>query len=457
MKPIHTCLLGALALLLTGGCATYRRQPLDAAAVEAALHPPLAEARVTAAKFQHPLIKPLEIDGRDGFTPDEIALLTVITSPQLKALRAQRGVARAQLVQAGILPNPQLSYSLDRPVNDPGAVNGTSLGLSWDVTALLTYRDNVKAARFTADALDLSVAWQEWQAAQEARLRAFRVLSLATRLPLARETEDVLAEALKLAREALKRGHQTTGGLTLATEAWSAAQDARFAIEQELTTQRLALNLALGQPAEATIPLKAGANFPELPADGANAAALLEGLEKRRLDLVALAIGYESQEASLRAAVKAQFPKINLSFARASDTSNVHTHSFGVGIDLPLFDRNQGQIAIAQATRQQLFDEYAARVAEAHAEVRQILASLAITRTQLKTLEAELPELEQLVASLDKAMQSRNTDVQAWRDARGSLLARRVEQSKLQQDVLELGVALEIATGRPLLNLPAPN
>src|SRR5258708_513543 len=109
------------------------------------------------------------------------------------------------------------------------------------------------------------------------------------------------------------------------------------------------------------------------------------------------------------------------------------------------------------ATRQQLFDEYAARVFEAHAEVRQILASLAVTRTQLKTLEAELPGLEQLVASLDKAMQSRNTDVQAWRDARGTLLARRMEQSKMQQDVLELGVALEIATGRPLLNLPAPN
>jgi len=55
----------------------------------------------------------------------------------------------------------------------------------------------VKAARFTADALDLSVAWQEWQAAQEARLRAFRILSLEARLPLARETEDDLLAALK--------------------------------------------------------------------------------------------------------------------------------------------------------------------------------------------------------------------------------------------------------------------
>jgi outer membrane protein TolC len=444
-------------LLLAAGCSTYHEKPLDSAAIDAALHPALAEVKVAAANLQHPLIPALTIDGRDGFTPDEIAVLSVIASPQLKALRAQRGVARAQLVQAGLLPNPQLGYTLDKPTNDPGSTNGSSLGLSWDVTALLNYRDNVSAARATAGALDLSIAWQEWQAAQEARLRAFRVLSLQARVGLARETENELADALKLAREAVQRGHLALGGLTVASEAWSAAQDTRFALEQELAAERLALNLALGQPADAAIALRPAANFPELPADTANASALLDGLEKRRLDLVALTLGYQSSEASLRAAVKAQFPKINLIFGRARDTSDVKTNSFGVTIDLPLFDRNQGQIAIAKATREQLFEEYAARVSEARAEVLTILSNLAVTRTQLKTIEAELPELEQLAAALDKAMQTRNTDVQTWREARGALLARRVELSKMQQDVLELGVALEIATGRPLLNHSVAN
>jgi hypothetical protein len=62
-----------------------------------------------------------------------------------------------------------------------------------------------------------------------------------------------------------------------------------------------------------------------------------------------------------------------------------------------------------------------------------------------------LPELERLVAALDQAMQTRNTDAAAWRDAHGTLHARRAEQAKMRQDILELGVALEIATGRPLL------
>ena len=178
----------------------------------------------------------------------------------------------------------------------------------------------------------------------------------------------------------------------------------------------------------------------------------MQGLEKRRLDLVALTLGYQSEEASLRAAVLSQFPKIGLSLSKARDTSDIKTRGYGVTVDLPLFDRNQGQIAIGKTTRQQLFDEYVARVAEARSEVVQILSNLANTRTQLKTVNASLPELEQWVSSFGKALETRNADIMAYRDARGTLASRRMEQSKLQQDLLELCVALEIATGRPLLN-----
>ena len=462
MKPPRLLqnLTAASALLVSAGCTSYHRQPLDAAAVDAALQPPkIDEVKVAAAKLGHPLLAPLVIDGRDGFSPDEIAVMTVIVSPRLRALRDQRGVARAQVVQAGLLPNPQLGYSLDQQRGnvDPTLINGESYGINWEVTSLLGYRDRVAAAKSTADALDLDVAWQEWQAAQDARLRAFRVLSLEAQLPLARETEADYADALALARKAHALGHKTTGDLTAATEAWSAAQDTRFALEQALAAERLALSLALGLPAQTPLKLQAGANFPDLPAGADSAASLLDGLEKRRLDLVALTLGYESAEASLRAAVKAQFPKIGLSFSKARDTSDVHTRSYAVTVDLPLFDRNQGQIAVGTATRQQLFDEYVARVAEARAEVLQLLSNLGVLRTQLRTIDEELPELEQLVASMEKALQTRNADVAAYRDARGALLSRRIERAKMQQDMLEQCVALEIATGRALLNRRAAN
>jgi len=184
---------------------------------------------------------------------------------------------------------------------------------------------------------------------------------------------------------------------------------------------------------------------------------LLAGLETRRLDLRALALGYQSSEASLRAAVKSQFPRIGISVSQARDTSDVHTRGLGATVDLPLFDRNQGQIAAATASRQQLFDEYTARVAEAQGEVLQILENVRVVTQQLHTMAEELPELEQLARSLDVALLTRNADAQAERDALVALLTRRTEQARLRQDLLDLGVALEIATGRPLLVRSAAN
>jgi outer membrane protein TolC len=453
--------LALLVAMLAGwpGCTTYQAKPLDATAVEAALAPPKLDAvRIAAEKLDHPLLQPLLIDGRDGFSPDEIAVMAVIVSPPLRALRDQRGVAQAQVLQAGILPNPQLGYSLDKPHgNDtPGLINGRNLGLSWEVTALLGRQDRLTSARKGAEALDLSIAWQEWQTAQDARLRAFRLLSLRARLPLLRAIEADLADTQTAIKQAATLGHKTAVDVATTNEAWIAAQTSRLTAEQEYAAERSALNLALGQPAGVEIALKPAAGFPELPPD-TTAATLLQGLEKRRLDLVALSLGYASQEAGLRAAVKAQFPKISLSFAKVNDPSDVRTRTYGVTFDLPLFDRNQGNIAGAKATRQQLFDEYVARVAEARAEVVRLLGQLATARTQLQADRDALPALEQLVTAFEKALQTRNADVAAYRDARSLLATRRLAQNNLQQQVLELGVALEIATGRPLLNLNLPH
>jgi outer membrane protein TolC len=450
--------LAFAVLVLTCGCAIYHPQPLDSAAVDAALQPPkLDTVKIAAARIEHPLLKPIVIDGHDGFSPDEIAVMAVIVGPELRALRDQRGVANAQVLQAGILPNPQFGYTVDRLHGDAAQAvlagpltNGNSYGLSWDTAALLVHHDAVAAAKASGAALDLSIAWQEWQAAQDARLRAFRLLSLDQRLPLAREIEDDLADNVKLTQRALSLGQKTFTDLTAATEVWTQAQNNRFALEQQITAERAALNLALGQPADTPLRLKPAKVFPSLPPVAAP--DLLQGLEKRRLDLVALTLGYKSEEASLRAAVIAQFPKIGLNIGKATDTTDVHTISYGVTVDLPLFDRNQGQVAIGRATRQQLFDEYIARVAEARSEVTQILADLEVARAQLQAVDESLPQTEQLAASMEKEFQARNADVLAYRDARGTLAARRMEQLELQQSLLDLGVALEIATGRPLLN-----
>jgi outer membrane protein TolC len=443
--------LGAVGLMLAvTSCSTYQAKPLDRASVDGALVPPAMESvKIVAAQLKHPLLAPIIIDGRDGYSPDEIAVMVVVVSPRLRALRDLRGVAQAQVVQAGVLPNPQLGYSVDRPhgTYDPGVVSAKTLGLSWEVTSLLTRHDLLAAGKAGAKSVDLSVAWQEWQAAQDAQLRATRILSLERRLPLARSVEDIAADALARARKAEETHQATIAEVTTLAASWTQAQNVRFDTEQQLNSERAALNLSLGMTPGTTVPLKLGK--PTLgPGEMLRADALLDGLEERRLDLVALRYGYESEEASLRAAVMAQFPKIGLSVNRMNDTTPIYTRGVGVTVDIPIFDRNQGQIAVAKATRQQLFDEYVARVAEARSEVVQVLAGLAIARAQLGTVEGSLPELSRLVSSLETALKTRNADESMYRDARSALASRQIEQNLLQQEVTELEVALEIATGR---------
>ena len=115
--------------------------------------------------------------------------------------------------------------------------------------------------------------------------------------------------------------------------------------EQQREEERLALNQSLGFSDEQLVPLEQNIEPPS-PKNMPAAAQFIEGIEKRRLDLVALEYGYGGQEARLRAAILQQFPKINIGFARAGDNTNVITTGFGVTIDLPLFDRNQGAIAV---------------------------------------------------------------------------------------------------------------
>jgi outer membrane protein TolC len=119
-----------------------------------------------------------------------------------------------------------------------------------------------------------------------------------------------------------------------------------------------------------------------------------------------------------------------------------------VTISLPLFDRNQGAIAAGEASRQQLFDEYVFRVAEARSSASQILEQLALVREQSASVAKCLPTLDAQASSAAKAEAGGVVDVVASYDARAALAIRQIEQIRLLQEAFELTVALEIATGR---------
>jgi outer membrane protein TolC len=374
----------------------------------------------------------------------------VLANPSLRAVRDERGLAASQLLQAGILPNPQVSFGEQYPYGGAidGAVTASNIGLSWDVTQLISRDAKVRAGRANADSVDLSIAWQEWQIAQAAKTAVYDVVSLEAQFALAQDLDEHEAQNLSFLRDAVNRHDKTMLELTAAQDASLDAHAAVLEVQRDLDHQRLMLNKTLGLAPDARVQLNPNIALPDhidvLPAE-----RILAGLEDRRLDLVALKLGYQNQEQTLRAAVLEQFPKINIGFSRERDNTNVQSLGFAVTVDLPIFDRNQGVIAVETATRQKLFDEYLDRVFEARFDVYAAIDDLNAISRQIVAEEAAVPS-QQIIDSYRDAMDQRSIDALSYYAVISSSTQKQLEVLKLRQQLMDNQIALELAAGEYL-------
>jgi len=447
-KAKNLYLILAAFLTLLYGCATYHPRPIDRHAVRDALMPPTMEIiRIKARAIKHPILRPVDFDIRDGLSPDEAAVMAVIANPTLRAIRDRRGIAEAQLIQAGILPNPQISYNLEIPTgNKEGTVNGYGFGLGWNIRSLITRSARMYAARAHAASVDLDIAWQEWQVAESAKLHFFRLFYLGRQLLLTKKAEQRFRKALKSIKKAVALGEKTDTDLADAEMALQQAHTSALTTEKARKQERLALNRTLGIPPNQIIPIQRNIHLPSwqsLPSE----ADIMKGIDSRRLDLLALKMGYQSREAGVRAAVLSQFPKISIGLSHASDTGRLITTGFELSIELPFFDRNQGKIAVERATRRQVFDEYIARLFEARSKVAGILSDMKSLKEQLSTTKDTILTLKHLIKSYKTALQQGNIDIMSYYRVQNELSAKQIKIVKLRQVLTDMGIALEVAAG----------
>ena len=192
--------------------------------------------------------------------------------------------------------------------------------------------------------------------------------------------------AARLAREqqALAQGNAT---LTDVVPALTTVADIKKQIDdldRQQETRRRDLDILLGLSPDVTLPLDSRLSLP--PIDPAGVAAMLPTLGDRRPDLIALQLGYRSEEEKVRTAILAQFPALVVGGAGGRDTTDVRSAGPQITMDLPIFDRNQGNIAIETATRRKLHDEFSARISTAIGEVNSMLADTALIAEQIQTV-----------------------------------------------------------------------
>ena len=447
------CTLTAAALLATAGCATYHPMPLDAfgsgdASARRVAAVDSSALRVAASSLRHARIAPIRINFADGLSADEAAVVAVIANPDLRAARAGRKVARANLVAAGMMPNPTLDGELDVPTgaNSANEVVGSVLHAGLDLQALITRGADRDAARAQIESVDLDVAWREWQVAEQARLQVHRIGFLEQARDLARAGSVDLKQDVGALQAA--ESLRVVSGAELAAAESALESVRRIALDADLEVNRTrrGLNTTLGIASDSLLAIQVDTSSPlnfQIPSQG----ALQDSLESRRLDLIALRKGYDSQDASLRAEILRQFPSINIGFVRNKDTGNFFTIGPTVSIGLPIFDRNQGPIAVARATREQLFREYEARVFTSRAQVDSLLAERASAFKRIDNARAAAAVQERLERVLREARTAGVSDIVTLYQARVELLNRRLDVIQQEMSLAELNTALEIASG----------
>jgi outer membrane protein TolC len=433
-------LIPAAACLALAACATAGNLPLP-------VQPQLASS-----------LSALHHDGVNTATPltvSGVALLAVQNDPDLRAVRAQHGVAQAQLLQSGLLPNPQVTGAILPLVAGFGTTTAWNAGISEDIRSLITLSSRRRAAKEGAAQVDAQIAWQEWQVIGQARLLAVDLIEGNRSLALLKDNRDLLASRYEKSQRAVAAGNET---LSVSTPDFNALQTITTQINdlQRLQlSRRHQLNALLGLAPEVVVPLD---GVPDLAAWNPDAVAqALPTFATRRPDLVALQLGYRAQDARLRTAILSQFPNLVFGVTGGSDNANVRNFGPQMSLELPIFNQNQGNIAIERATQQQLHDEYAARLTGAIGQVRAMMAEINLLSHQRETVRRDLAVTQHAAAQADAAFRAGNLDERSYVDLVSARLTKEQEIVTIEQLLLDQQVAIATLIGAGMSPITVPS
>lgn len=294
-------------------------------------------------------------------TLTEAISLAMTHNPALAVERHSIDVAGGEVTKAQIYPyNPELDLSPalggDRNPPDPGAEFAYDVHVGVSQTVELKGQRAIRLQR--AKALVDQATWALRDAERGVRVRVLRafgdVLLAQRRERLAGEIVDLSRELLRVAKELYEAGHVPRLDALRAEVEERLAGNELVAANRALKARKRELTLLMGQPPD--LSFKADGPLPY------SAAAIVERVLtgnalSGRPDVRAALAGLQASEAET-ALVQAEqaFPSLDLSaryeFSREAEARQ-HRAVLGLTVPLPVFNRREGDLEIAEAQRSQ--------------------------------------------------------------------------------------------------------
>lgn len=386
-----SALVSGLFLVVTiTGCATYQPAPLDPAAILNnlnAIKPPSPAEKVEPST--------------QALGPRELAAFAVSTNPQLAATRAEYDIRQALLVEAGLLPDPEIGWDAmdviasqvkDGTSSSVDALSG--FGLMFPLPRPGERGARVDAAEWRVEEARRWISAAEWSLTRDVYL-AYEEL-LAAEL-LQNQTQD-LTKLVEATNDYFKRARDARAATAiqanLALGELQAMQLATVRANFRVKQAKQAINALLGLPPATLIPVQRG--------DDPNAHDALQGpleqLTSRALesrpDLAILLAGYQAAEEEVRLAVTKQFPEFSI--------------GTGLSFTLPFFSKFGGPaIRTAMAKRERLGREFKAAIHSMRKEVAAAHALWELAQQEVELIESQLlPTAEENLRLSQEAVQT---------------------------------------------------
>ena len=448
----------ALAATLSSGCIHYRARPLD---------PPRLESQYRTRSLQDEGLRDF-IRANAAEKPTQgpparldISLLTLVAfyySPDLEMARADIAVAEAGIRSAGARVNPSLSgeggYNSNPEAHRLYAILPS---LTFETAGKRGYR--ILAAQKEAEVARLALAEAGWRVRNRVRIAWMDFLFSRLRLDLLHEEEAIRNEIVQIFDARLALGEAARPELDVFRVDLISSQAALKAAEGDVARNLAALAAAVGMPSAAlegqvfdAPQLEAPPALELLPLQRVQRAGLLHRADVRRV-----LVEYAAAEAALRLEVARQYPDIELAPAFSFEEGFAR-YVLGATLgSVPVFHRNQGQIAVAEAQRGQVEARFSALQSRAIGEMdmalvqyRAALSEYGEATVRLVTIQKEREEAARraLAAGESDRLELATVRLQSITAARARLEALGRAQTAL--GALEDAVQFPLESGAPL-------
>lgn len=363
---------------------------------------------------------------RRPLTADAAVRIALLNNRELRAALREVGIARGDLVQAGVLPNPELEISV---MPRQGTLEHTHLEFSveYNLTSALLAPMRKSAARAEHEAARYRSAGAVVELGYQVRAAFYAVQASQQRLAITHRALDGLAAARDAARALLEAGNVAELDAATQEAAYEEARVTAAQIELELLERRERLQRLLGLSGPDTA-WRIDAELPAAPeqvtvpprAETRALSASLELAELRsRLEAAARRAGLARTEGWLPDVAIGVHGERELA-APGEDHEHDGWHIGGaLHFTLPLFNRKQGVVAARTAEFDSLLERY-------HARAIDVRSALRDARNRLSSAHARARHYQRVVVPARKRV---------------------LDQALLQYNAMQIGV-FQLITAR---------